>query len=46
MFGNWLNGVKKKSKAHIRMGICAMMWDILNRHSDLVFNKGGNAHFV
>jgi hypothetical protein len=28
MFGNWLNGVEKKSKAQIRTGICALMWAI------------------
>jgi hypothetical protein len=31
MFGNWLNGEKKKSKAQIGMGICALMWAIWNR---------------
>jgi hypothetical protein len=46
MFGNWLNGVEKKSKAQIRTGICALMWAIWNCRNDLVFNKCRNAHFL
>jgi hypothetical protein len=45
MFGNWLNGVEKKTKAQIRTNICALMWAIWNSCNDLVFNKGRNAHF-
>jgi hypothetical protein len=28
------------------MGICSLMWAIWNCRNDLVFNKGGNAHFL
>jgi len=44
MFGNWLNGVDKKNKAYVRVGICALVWAIWNCRNDLVFNKNQNAH--
>jgi hypothetical protein len=25
MFGNWLNGVEKQTKARIRVGVCALI---------------------
>jgi hypothetical protein len=28
MFGNWLNGVPKKDKEHIRIGVSAICWSI------------------
>jgi hypothetical protein len=28
LFGNWLNGVAKKDKGHIRAGMCALLWAI------------------
>lgn len=28
LFGNWLNGVEKKLKAHMRMGVSAFCWAI------------------
>jgi hypothetical protein len=46
MFGNWLNGLEKKSKAQNRTSICALMWAIWNYRNDLIFNKGPNAHFL
>jgi hypothetical protein len=27
VFGNWLNVVDKKTKARIRVGLCALIWD-------------------
>jgi hypothetical protein len=46
MFGNWLNGVDKISKGHIRTGICALMWAIWNCRNDIVFNRSSNAKFL
>jgi hypothetical protein len=46
MFGNWLNGIDKKSKEQIRMGICFLMWAIWNCHNYIVFNKSKNTHFL
>jgi hypothetical protein len=39
LFGNWLNGVDKKSKTHIRVGVCALLWAIWNVRNDCIFNK-------
>jgi hypothetical protein len=39
LFGNWLNGVPKKEKGHIRVGICAMLWAIWRVRNDFIFNK-------
>jgi hypothetical protein len=37
-FGYWLNGVPKKAKAHIRVGVCAILW-VLKVKNDCIFNK-------
>lgn len=39
LFGNWLNGVLKKDKGHIRVGVCALLWALWNVRNDFVFNK-------
>jgi hypothetical protein len=46
MFGNWLNGVEKHTKARIRLGVCALVWALWNCRNDMVFNKIGTAHFL
>ena len=46
LFGNWLNGVPKKTKAHIRIGVCAILWAIWNCRNDVVFNKSVNTNFL
>jgi hypothetical protein len=28
LFGNWLNGISKKKKPQIRVGVCAVLWAI------------------
>jgi hypothetical protein len=28
LFGNWLNGISKREKTNIRVGICAILWAI------------------
>jgi hypothetical protein len=39
LFGNWLNGVPKKDKAYIRVGVCAVLWAIWKVRNDWIFNK-------
>jgi hypothetical protein len=39
LFGNWLNGVPKKDKAYIRVGVCAVLWAIWKVRNDCIFNK-------
>ena len=46
MFGSWLSGIDKKSKALIRIGVCAFIWAIWNCRNDVVFNKVPNVHFL
>jgi hypothetical protein len=38
MFGNWLNGVAKKDKGHIRVGVCALLWVVWTVRNDVIFN--------
>jgi hypothetical protein len=46
MFGNWLNGVKKNDKEHIRIGISAICWSIWTSRNDIVFNKQKGTNFL
>ena len=46
MFGNWLNGVDKKTKARIRIGVSAICWSIWNCRNNLVFNRKTNFHVL
>ena len=46
MFGNWLNGIDRRVKARIRVGVCAIIWAIWNCRNDLVFNKTSIPNFV
>ena len=46
MFGNWLAGIDKETKARIRIVVYAFVWAIWNCRNDIVFNKVGNAHFL
>jgi hypothetical protein len=45
MFGNWLNGIDKKIKARIWIGVCALMWAIWNCCNDVIFNQASHAQF-
>ena len=45
MFGNWLHGVEKKTKAQIRVGTCALVWSLWNYRNDIIFNKHANTNF-
>ena len=46
MFGNWLAGVDKQTKARIRIGVCTFVWAIWNCRNDVIFNKVGGVHFL
>jgi hypothetical protein len=46
MFGNWLNGVAKKDKVHIRVGVCALLWAIWNVRNDYIFNRKSFPSFL
>jgi hypothetical protein len=37
LFGNWLNGVAKKDKVRIRVGVRALIWAVLNVRNDFIF---------
>jgi hypothetical protein len=46
LFGNWLNGIGKKTKALIRVGVCALVWAIWNCRNDVVFNRVSKPNFL
>jgi hypothetical protein len=46
IFGNWLNGVNKKDRDHIRIGISAICWSIWTSRNDFVFNKQKGTNFL
>jgi hypothetical protein len=46
IFGNWLNGIVKKTKARIRVGVCALVWAIWNCRNDVVFNRVQKPNFL
>ena len=46
MFGNWLNGIDKKTKARIRIGVCAIVWAIWNCRNDVIFNHVAIPNFL
>jgi hypothetical protein len=46
MFGNWLNGVDRKTRARIRIGVSALCWSIWNCRNDIIFNKKESSNFL
>ena len=42
MFSNWLNGIDKRTKARICIGVVALCWSIWNRRNNLVLNRSQN----
>ena len=46
LFGNWLHGIDSKTKAIIRIGVCAFLWAIWNCRNDVVFNNTEVGHFL
>ena len=45
MFGNWLNGIDKNTKARIRIGVSALVWSIWNCRNNIVFNRKDSTNF-
>jgi hypothetical protein len=39
LFGTWLTGIEPKTVAHIRVGVCALLWAIWNCRNDVAFNR-------
>jgi hypothetical protein len=46
LFGNWLNGIDKKTKEQIHVGVCALVWTIWNCRNEVVFNRCANPNFL
>ena len=46
MFGNWLNGIDKNTKACIRIGVAAFLWAIWNCRNYVIFNRWNVSHFL
>jgi hypothetical protein len=46
LFGNWLNEIDKKIKEQNRVGVCALVWIILNCHNKVIFNRCANPNFL
>jgi hypothetical protein len=46
MFGNWLVGVDRQSKARILIGTSTLCWSIWRCRNDIVFNKKNKFHFL
>ena len=46
MFGSWLNGIDKVTKACIRIGVAAVLWAVWNCRNDIVFNKTTYIHYL
>jgi hypothetical protein len=45
LFENWLNGIDKKTKARIHVGVYALLRAMWNFCNDVIFNMAGRAHF-
>lgn len=45
LFCNWLNGVSKQDKAHIRVSVWTLLWAIWNVPNDFTFNQKTSYHF-
>jgi hypothetical protein len=46
LFGNWLNGIGKTTKARIRAGVCAILWTLWNYRNNVIFNNANRAQFL
>ena len=42
LFGNWLQGVSKKEKVQIRVGVCALLWALWNVRNDYFLQSKEN----
>jgi hypothetical protein len=39
LFGYLLNGMSKKDKGHVRVGVCALLWPICHVRNNFISNK-------
>jgi hypothetical protein len=46
MLGNWLNRMANKTKARIRISVCALVWAIWNCRNDIIFNRATCVQFL
>ena len=46
MFSNWSNGVDKRNKARIRIGVSALCWSIWNCRNNIIFNNQLGTNFL
>jgi hypothetical protein len=46
LFSNWLNGIDKKTKERICIGVCAFIWTISNYRNEVVFNRCVDPNFL
>lgn len=46
LFGDWLRGIDPKIAAHIRVGVCALLWAIWNCRNDVAFNRQTLTNFL
>ena len=46
LFGTWLNGIDKVTKARIRIGVAAILWTIWNCRNDIIFNNKFSTHYL
>lgn len=46
LFGNWLVGISKKLKGHIRVGVCALLRAIWIYRNDNIFNRSCYINFL
>jgi hypothetical protein len=46
LFGRWLNGIEKKIKKWIRVGVYALIWAIWNCRNDVSFDNTGHDQFL
>ena len=46
LFGTWLNGIDKVTKARIRIGVATILCAIWNCRNDIVFNNTNSTHYL
>jgi hypothetical protein len=45
-FGNWLAGVSKSERAHIRVGACSLFWAIWRIRNDYILKNAKSSSFM
>src|SRR4051812_30560810 len=46
LFGDWLSGVESNIAAHIRVGVCALIWALWLCRNDVIFNRLNIKNFL